>query len=222
MKKWIRALAVMLPALAVGTSHALLVGRDLDGVAATNEAYYDDDLNISWLADANYGGGTMLWPAAQAWAAGLSISGITGWRLPKAIFPDAGCSRQFLVASGEADGSGCTKSEMAHLYSVESISTASPGPFSNIQTGGNNGVYWAETLISPDLGGGGAWAFRFTNGQQTGDNFFGQNFAWAVHDGDVGALVQGDPTGSSVPEPSSLALVLIAGWAMLRSQRRGK
>jgi hypothetical protein len=221
MKKWIQVLAVILPALTAGASHASLVGRDLDGVAATYEAYYDADLNISWLADANYGGGRMLWAAAQSWAADLSISGITGWRLPKAIFPDIGCSRQFDAStSGEADGFGCTKSEMAHLYSVESISTSSPGPFSNIQSGGNDGVYWAETLISADIGGGGAWAFRFTNGHQTGDNFFGMNFAWAVHDGDVGALVQVDPP-SSVPEPSSLALVLAGGWAILRSRRRG-
>ena len=94
------------------------------------------------------------------------------------------------------------------------------GPFSNIQSGGNNGVYWAETLISADIGGGGAWAFRFTNGHQTGDGFAARNFAWAVHDGDVGTLVQVDPP-SSVPEPSSLALVLAGAWAILLSRRRG-
>jgi hypothetical protein len=33
-------------------AHAALVGRDLDGDAATFEAYYDTALNIAWLADA--------------------------------------------------------------------------------------------------------------------------------------------------------------------------
>ncbi len=82
-------------ASSVGTQASLL-GRDLDGSAATYEAYYDDQLNITWLADANYaktqydqsGGvagdadGYMRWSTAHAWAASLGYYGITGWRLP--------------------------------------------------------------------------------------------------------------------------------------------
>jgi len=68
--------------------------RDLDGNAATFEAYYDTVLDITWLADAEYSvtpGSSdysaiiyMSWSAANAWAAGLNPygSGITGWRLP--------------------------------------------------------------------------------------------------------------------------------------------
>ena len=36
-----------------GTWETTLQGRDLDGNAATFEAYYDAELNITWLADAN-------------------------------------------------------------------------------------------------------------------------------------------------------------------------
>lgn len=34
-------------------SNAALVGRDLDGLLNTSEAYYDDVTDLTWLADAN-------------------------------------------------------------------------------------------------------------------------------------------------------------------------
>jgi hypothetical protein len=39
-----------------GTWETTLQGRDLDGNPATFEAYYDTDLNITWLANANIAG----------------------------------------------------------------------------------------------------------------------------------------------------------------------
>lgn len=78
-----------------GTSHAALQGRDLDGNLVTSEAYYDTDLNITWLADANYAktsgysaDGLMDVHRANYWATNLSIvdavNNITydNWRLP--------------------------------------------------------------------------------------------------------------------------------------------
>ena len=35
------------------SSHAALLGRDLDGNLSTAEAYYDTVLGITWLGDAN-------------------------------------------------------------------------------------------------------------------------------------------------------------------------
>lgn len=76
------------------TAQATLLGRDLDGNAATHEAYYDDALDITWLAHANYGAGSayddgasatdgrMTWQSAMDWAANLNYFGLTGWRLP--------------------------------------------------------------------------------------------------------------------------------------------
>ncbi|HMU63228.1 MAG TPA: hypothetical protein PKD35_00935 [Nitrosomonas sp.] len=58
------------------------------------QAYYDPNLNITWLANANAGAGSsfddgvnttdgrMTWTSANAWTASLNIGGITGWRLP--------------------------------------------------------------------------------------------------------------------------------------------
>jgi hypothetical protein len=77
-----------------GTWESTLEGRDLDGNTATFEAYYDTVLNTTWLADANAGAGSvfdngsstidgkMTWENANAWAAGLDVYGVTGWRLP--------------------------------------------------------------------------------------------------------------------------------------------
>jgi hypothetical protein len=76
-----------------GTWETTLQGRDLDGNAATFEAYYDTTLNITWLSDAHAavgsvydtwvpGTGRMSWANANDWAAGLDVNGVTGWRLP--------------------------------------------------------------------------------------------------------------------------------------------
>src|SRR3989344_3407437 len=77
-----------------GTWESTLQGRDLDGNLATAEAYYDTALNITWLANANAGAGSiydngtsttdgrMTWANARAWAISLNPYGssITGWR----------------------------------------------------------------------------------------------------------------------------------------------
>ncbi len=44
------------------------------------QAYYDDVADLTWLTNAN--NGSMTWADANAWAAGLNIDGVTGWRLP--------------------------------------------------------------------------------------------------------------------------------------------
>lgn len=53
---------------------------------------YDDVLDITWLADANYAAtsgydqdGRMNFSAANTWAAGLSYGGYDDWRLPTAL-----------------------------------------------------------------------------------------------------------------------------------------
>lgn len=61
MNGWLYALSFSVLALSAhaapiigqGTWGTTLQARDLDGNAATPEAYYDTDLNITWLADAN-------------------------------------------------------------------------------------------------------------------------------------------------------------------------
>jgi hypothetical protein len=120
-----------------GTWETTLQARDLDGNLSTAEAYYDTDLGITWLVDANYAqtsgydaNGWMDWGTATTWVAGLNPygSGITGWRLPTTIDadgPDAdalgndGCDLTPSVYQGLDCGYNITAySEMSHMFYV--------------------------------------------------------------------------------------------------------
>jgi hypothetical protein len=64
-------------------SYATLIGVLPETPGGTDyQAYYDDVADLTWLANANAAGSTMDWAAANAWAAGLNVNGVTGWRLP--------------------------------------------------------------------------------------------------------------------------------------------
>ena len=121
-----------------GSAHAALQGRDLNGSAGSFEAYFDTDLDITWLADANYAktsgydaDGRMDWAAANIWAASLSFTdGVNiydNWRLPT-VKPVNGASFNYSASyNGSTDYgyniseqgtayAGSTGSEMAHLF----------------------------------------------------------------------------------------------------------
>ncbi|MHB8741525.1 MAG: hypothetical protein ACYC9L_00215 [Sulfuricaulis sp.] len=171
---------------ASSVSNAALVSR-LGGLA-----YYDTVLNITWLADANAavgstydtympGTGLMTWSQANTWAAGLTVDGVTGWRLPT-VNPVNGSSFNpgwsyngstdygFNVSAPGTIYAGSTGSEMAYLFyntlgNKADCSTAgicpqpgggltNTGPFSNVQFG-----YWSASLY----GSGYAWDFNFND-----------------------------------------------------------
>ena len=76
-----RAIAGAVAAAAMligGAAQASLVARDLNGDTVT-DAFYDTDLNITWLRDANVNG-SMDWDTAVAWADGSSFGGYSDWR----------------------------------------------------------------------------------------------------------------------------------------------
>jgi len=193
------------PVSGQGTWETTLQGRDLDGNAATFEAYYDTTLDITWLADANAAGTRMTWADANAWAAGLNVNGITGWRLPTMIDTGApGCDFSF---SGGTDcgenvqtGSAATTvySEMASLWydtlgNLAYYGTAgnppqpgwgltNTGPFSNLQSN----AYWSG--VEHALYTSEAWYFFTGTGLQS---YLAKNFiiyGWAVRSGDVSAV----------------------------------
>ena len=83
-----------------GSADAALISR-LGGLA-----YYDDIADLTWVTDANTAqtsgydaDGRMKWVAANTWAAGLDVSGVTGWRWPD---------------SDTCSGYNCTGSEMGN------------------------------------------------------------------------------------------------------------
>lgn len=129
--------------LVSGAAQAALQGRDLNGSIGSFEAYYDTDLDITWLANANYGAGSvyddytsttdgkMTWASAKTWATNLSFTdGVNvydNWRLPTTS-PINGSTFNYsstkyggtdlgynISAQGTAYA-GSTASEMAHMF----------------------------------------------------------------------------------------------------------
>lgn len=198
----------------IGTSaNAALISR-LSGAA-----YYDDVLDITWIADANLAASNtfgvqgivnsqMSWTTAQDWIAGMNAAGYLGasdWRLPLTAQPDAGCSAEYVP--GQDWGFGCTGSEMGHLYSADGISSSSPGPFSNVQSV----RYWSGTEYAPTAATL-AWTFRFDDGLQSRfskGELFG---AWAVRTGDIEAVPA--PAAAWLIAP---AVALLAPWVKRRA-----
>ena len=190
--------AVSLPIIPSATK------ADLVGVLPTTpggndyQAYYDTEADLTWLANGN-ANSHMDWNTANGWAEGLSINGVTGWRLPNTFQPDASCDSQ-----GNEGGYGynCTGSEQGHFfYTVlggaagDSINTTHNGNydlFSNVL--GN--WYWSATgLPAPDNDY--AWFFDFNDGSQFATNKPASIFAWAVHSGNA----------AEVPLPATLPLL---------------
>ena len=152
------------PVTGQGTWETTLEARDLDGDVSTIEAYFDNALNITWLADANHAlttgydaDGLMHWDAANTWAANLDPygSGIAGWRLPT-VSPVNGSTFTYAFAYDGTTEFGynisapgtiyaeSTTSEMAHLFyntlgNVAYYDTSGNGP----QTG------WGLTNTGP-------------------------------------------------------------------------
>lgn len=154
-----------------------------------NGLIYDNDLDVTWLADANYAmtsgyddDGRMSWFDATDWAAQLTYqaNGVIydDWRLANA---DTSCS-----------GYNCTNSEIGHLFYNELGGTsgysilASTDPdlalFLNLQSD----YYW--TGNEHEIITGNAWSFLTSNGSQDNGNKYNSFFALAVRDGDIAVV----------------------------------
>lgn len=232
---WLLAAALAGPALAAGvpgqgTWETTLQPRDLDGDRQA-DAFYDTDLDITWLRDAN-AGGFQFWDTAQVWVAGFEIGGYTDWRMPVMVDTwAAGCDFDY-------EGTDCgynvhtivgprVLSELGHLFNVTLANKgycntagecdipgwglSNTGDFVNM----GNGFYWTsvEYVPNPMLG----WYFyAYTNYQSFGHKNH-LLYALPVHDGDIGTPL----SAAAVPEPATTALMLLGGAALaLRARRR--
>lgn len=183
-------------------------------------AYYDDVLDITWMANADaladeYGSGTATWSNVNAWVNDLSIGGITGWRLPTVL--DTGPAGKDYTNGGTdtgnnvqtTDRSGRTVySELASLYydTLGNISFVdvdgnaqsgsgmlNTGPFSGF--GASHPSYWSVSVTNPTSVSD-SWLFVTSNGSQVDPYNYGSFAAIAVLDGDV----------STVPVPAAVWL----------------
>ena len=182
-------------AFVFGSADAALISR------ADGQAYYDDVLDITWLADANFArttgyapfDGGMTWTDAQAWIGTLNAAshlGVNTWRLPLMVdtgppgcdfaFEGTDCGYNVQTIEG-----GVVYSELAHLYSVtlgnqSRFDTAgvdtgcfvsSPFCLSNTGPFSNVASFIYWTGTEYAPSPDRAWAYLFTSGFQNGIDF---------------------------------------------------
>jgi hypothetical protein len=214
--------------LTFGSANAALLSR------AGGQAYYDDVLNITWLADANLSKTNdfgvagiyahMTWDKAQEWIGAMNTANYLGtntWRLPAVTdTATSGCNYAYTGTDCGYNmdlGTG----EMAHMFystlgnlALYDTSGASPqpgsglsnmGPFSNLV----NSYWWSGTTYAPDPAK--AWAFVTFNGYQDAIDKSNLFKAWAVSPGDSLA---------AVPLPGSVWMLGSALGALRLSRRK--
>jgi len=164
-----------------GTASAALVA------SPGGEGLYDTELDITWLADANlaatndfgvggmFGGGLMSGSAAPDFVAAMNAVnylGVSTWRIPTTLVPDATCTSDTAGNDPpffDSVGFNCTGSEMGHLFyeelsgvAGESILTsgdpAAVDLFDNLQAA----AYWGEQTAGSNF-----WFVSFANGGQS-------------------------------------------------------
>ena len=165
---------------------------------------YDDDLDITWLQDANYAAGSsydngsndtdgeMTWQNAMHWVDQLKYGSYDDWRLPTTP-----------ADSFTAGNVG----EMGHLYHDEGVKDYEQDPFFNIED-----EYWTDTRMSTaDYL---VLTYNFSSGDYWSHDENVHKSAWAVRDGDV----------APIPEPTTMLLLGsgIVGFAGTRIRKRFK
>jgi hypothetical protein len=203
-------ISLALLGVSVSSANAALIGVLPATPNSTNwQAYYDDQLDISWTANAKING-SKTWDNQVAWAAGLDIDGVTGWRLPS-----MDVNGDDVIVNCSVDQAACMDNEYGHLFNYgdgtvfgSGITASSPGPFSNVQL-----FYWSGT----DAPNPSRWSFLFDSGFQSTRHKDLSAFAWAVHSGNVGSGNVG-----AVPVPAAVWLFGTALIGFIGMSRRTK
>ncbi len=161
----------------------------------SGQAYYDDVLNITWLADANLAdtttfgvlginaNGSMTWAQANEWITAMNTAaylGTSDWRLSSADVNRDGNTFLGPVDCSTATEPDCRDYEMGYMYWQNLIRAVSPGPFSNLQPDG----YWSGSEQPPFIDS--VSTFSFASGENIVRFKVSENYSWAVRSGDIG------------------------------------
>lgn len=173
--KQVTQVGILLAVLVTHMAHATLINRG-------NGLIYDDVQDITWLQNANLAGDAMTWVDSMDWVSRLSFGGFNDWRLFKA--------NEYCGVN--KDGYNCITTELGHLFyetldlpqDTSMVATAIAKGFINLDV---EYVYWSGTESSSSSSNT-VWYFDIENGYQTDVNKTGSGYAWAVRDGDVGAI----------------------------------
>ena len=149
---------------------------------------YDSVLDITWAQPDTL----RIWDDANSWAAGLTLGGVSGWRLPYiSVAAGAGPFTGSPVDCSTATELACRDNELGYMF-YQNLS----GTFGqSILTSGDQDLakfpslqsssYWSGTeYIDSDS----AWGFFFGFGGQGIGSQGSSLYSWAVHAGNVGAV----------------------------------
>lgn len=204
-----RILPVILLCIA-GSSQAALLGRAPTTPGGTDyQAYYDTVLDMTWLTNANLSAtntfgvsaicadplpvgcpqppGAMDWNVAQDWVTAMNAAnylGVNNWRLPNMDRNGDGIVINCLNVS---PGILCRDNELGFMRWRNNISTAAPGPFTNIANYFGYGYYWSGTEYVDDPSR--SWIMNFGVYVQSPLTKTSNNYVWAVSSGDALAAV---------------------------------
>ena len=187
------------------------------------QAYYDPNINATWLADANLAAsntfgvtgidtnGRMSWYTAFDWIAAMNASnylGFNNWRLPSFDGNGNGIIEIYGYCFYSGPGSSCADNEMNFLRWQQHISFQGSGYYSTASAPFINmyRYYWSDA----DLGTSG-YIYDFDSGTSlTGSKKFRLGAVWAVRTGDI---------LTTVPEPTAIWLTGLGLIGVLAAAR---
>jgi hypothetical protein len=148
---------------------------------------YDDKLNITWAQPDTLRN----WDDANSWAAGLTLGGVSGWRLPYiSVAAGAGPFTGIPIDCGTATELACRDNELGYMfyqnlsgtYGQSILTSGDPdlAKFPSLQSF----FYWSGTEYDSSY----AVNFYFGYGSQGTASQGNNNVSWAVHAGNVGAV----------------------------------